>query len=95
MTDLKKLFAPPQESLFDIFWRLQMIKDCMSLPDPRKLKAGTYRQGKKVEEKSGSEWIACEPEVADIFETSSVGFAPAPMELKSFKKWNKEQREKK
>lgn len=90
MTDLKKLLAPPQESLLDVFMRLAMIKDAMSLPDPRKLKAGTYHQGPK-----SNEWLVCEPKVADIFETSSVGFAPAPMELKSFKKWNKEQMEKK
>jgi hypothetical protein len=90
MTDLEKMFGPPQESLLDVFMRLQMIKDCMNLP---RLENGLYRNGKRVEE--GKEWIVCEPEVTDIFETSSVGFAPAPLELKSFRKWNEEQRNKK
>ena len=92
MTDLKKLFAPPQESLLDVFMRLQMIKDCMSLP---RLENGLYRNGKRVEIVRLPDSTVCDPNVTDSFETHSVGFAPAPLELKSFKKWNEEQKAKK
>lgn len=69
--------------------RLYILKAAMALP---KLKNGIYHQGGKAKT---SDWIVATPDVASIFEAGSVGFAPEPVELKSFKQWNKEQMEKK
>lgn len=49
--------------------RLLLIKAVISLPKP---KAGVYHQGQQ--------WLVNQPEVASIFETGTVGFAPSEKE---------------
>lgn len=76
--------------------RLYVIQAALALPIPKK--AGVYRSGGEPQPHPRTrpfDWLVTNPEVASIFETSSVGFAPAPVELKSFKEWNKAQMEKK
>ena len=80
------------ESFEELMERLYLIKAALALPDPNKLKAGTYRGEPKVD------WFAPLHVPTSIFETSTAGFAPVEVtasELKSYRQWNKEQREKK
>lgn len=79
--------STPTDSAMIDWYRLVMLKDCLTVPDGNKLKEGTYKTRPGFYEANG--WLVTTPDVASIFETTHAGFFPSPCN-KPVNKWWKD-----